>query len=362
MSLLRVPRTLFRPFPKANSGIRISRFSQTSCLIRQFQGRGNNSHPRDPQGHQPEPNVLRPDRIYAARNDGEYEFPDPEPEPELPYVRVRYLRPAIWAASVSAGIYVFLAYLEAKEQLKPKPFPNPFRDYIPRRQTPPTPTEVATRFWSELNPISKLSVGIIATNGAVHLGKLAPNLWGLLWHIPARNVNYTLFTSMFVHSGLFHFGFNMWACWNFLLPVGYSRMFEGQPLHTLSFYLSAGLLSGYAQHLSTIFTRQAASAYKLWIPSGGASGALFAIFGAFCMQYPHQSVGIVFLPFSFEAQSFLPFVMLFDLIGMIRPYSFASLGHAAHLSGTLLGVAYSSFDGKEKLWKPLVRFWKRQLQ
>lgn len=34
----------------------------------------------------------------------------------------------------------------------------------------------------------------------------------------------------------------------------------------------------------------------------------------------------------------------------------------AHFSGALLGVAYSQFDGKNNVWKPLVRFWKRQLQ
>jgi rhomboid-like protein len=34
----------------------------------------------------------------------------------------------------------------------------------------------------------------------------------------------------------------------------------------------------------------------------------------------------------------------------------------AHLSGALIGVGYSYFDGKNKVWKPLVRFWKRRLQ
>jgi rhomboid-like protein len=178
---------------------------------------------------------------------------------------------------------------------------------------------------------------------------------------------------MFVHSGAFHLGFNMWACYNFLPPVSYSRLFEGSPYHTLSFFLSAGVLSGLGQHLSTSFAR---SVVHYAIPSGGASGALFGVFAAFCMQYPQAEVGIILLPFRFDAQSLLPCVMLFDFLGMVGLYNLG-LGHGvsqeaiqmytantsqAHLSGALLGVGYSYFDGKNKVWVPLVDFWKRRLK
>jgi rhomboid-like protein len=114
------------------------------------------------------------------------------------------------------------------------------------------------RWWQNQDPISRLSIGIIATNGAVHLGRfVAPGYWGKLWHTPIRNVNYTILTSTFVHSGPFHLFFNMWACYNFLLPTGYSRAFEGNPYHLGAFFVTTGILSGYAQHLSTIFSNTA---------------------------------------------------------------------------------------------------------
>lgn len=32
------------------------------------------------------------------------------------------------------------------------------------------------------------------------------------------------------------------------------------------------------------------------------------------------------------------------------------------MSGALIGVGYSYFNGKDNLWKPMVGFWKRRLQ
>jgi rhomboid-like protein len=66
--------------------------------------------------------------------------------------------------------------------------------------------------------------------------------------MPARNVNYTNFTSMFVHGGALHFGLNMYFLHTFMGPVGYSRAFEGSPYHPLSFFLSTGVLSGFVRN------------------------------------------------------------------------------------------------------------------
>jgi rhomboid-like protein len=245
------------------------------------------------------------------------------------------VRPAIWCLAVSAGIYTGCAYLEAKDQVEK--LKNPERwfqapQWAVQSRGPPTPTELATKWWEQQNPISKLSCGIIAANTAVHLTSFVlPRFWDSLWHIPARNVSYTNFTSMFVHSGPAHLLFNMWATWNFMLPVGYSRLFEGNTYHTISFFLSAGVLSGFAQHWSTIFARNTRAIPEIFIRGGGASGALFGILGAFCMEYPTAELGILFLPFKFEAQYFFPAVMLFDFIGMVRGYSFINFGHAVSI-------------------------------
>jgi rhomboid-like protein len=257
-----------------------------------------------------------------------------------PNVKVRYLRPAIWALVVSGGIFTGLAYLQAKQEVKKTKSQGWLKapQWGTQSRGPPTPTQLATQWWTQLNPVSKLSCGIIAANSAVHLSSfLVPQYWDLLWHIPARNVNYTLLTSAFVHSGPFHLFVNMYATYNFMLPVGYSRAFEGNPYSILSFFLATGVLSGFAQHWATLITPQKRAVPEMFIRCGGASGALLGILGVFCMEYPHAGLGIILLPFHFEAQYVLPAIMLFDFVGMVRGYSFVNFGHAAShgASGTI---------------------------
>ena len=342
MSLLRVSRPSLRALCSASQRPSpVPLRSVTSRLQHQLRQRSQRTNPQRlpplPRQSQSPPQQGRQEDIIYSQNNTEdspeliqdfrnYEFPN---------VRIQYLRPAIWCLAVSAGIYTGLAYLEAKDQIKKSKTPQSWLQapqWAVQSRGPPTPTELATRWWENQNPISKLSCGIIAANSAVHLTSFVlPRFWDSLWHIPARNVNYTNFTSMFVHSGPAHLLFNMWATWNFMLPVGYSRLFEGNTYHTLSFFLSAGVLSGFAQHWSTIFAQNKRAIPEIFIRGGGASGALFGILGAFCMEYPTAELGILFLPFKFEAQYFFPAVMLFDFIGMVRGYSFVNFGHAVSM-------------------------------
>jgi rhomboid-like protein len=117
-----------------------------------------------------------------------------------------------------------------------------------------------------------------------------------------------------------------------MIPVGYSHAFEGNPYHVLSFFLATGVLSGFAQHWSTLITPQRRPIPEIFIRCGGASGALLGILGVFCMQYPNAGLGIILLPFHFEAQYVLPAIMLFDFVGMVRGYSFVNFGHAVSRS------------------------------
>ncbi|KAF2845457.1 hypothetical protein T440DRAFT_493382 [Plenodomus tracheiphilus IPT5] len=354
-------------FISTSSRIRLPRLApnQSPSL---GQWRNQHNRPRRPlRSYQP-PTPPQPDQpVIPDTGDGR-QIPDAE-YAEFPQVRVRYLRPAIWALTVSGGIFTGLAYLEANKQIESQKrrgwLQVPQVQWSVPRQKFPTPTEVATTWWKDLNEVSKLSAGLVGINAAVHVSSfVVPRFWYTLWHLPARNVNYTQFTSMFVHSGAMHIAFNMYALSNFMPIAGNTRLFEGNSYHLLSFYLSTGLISGFAQHLATLIPPSAhrKAIPEIFIRCGGASGALFGILSVFCMQYPTAGLGLIFLPFSMEAQYFLPVIMLFDFVGMVRGYSFINLGHAAHLSGAAMGIAYSHFDGKTNLWNPLVRFWNRQLQ
>jgi rhomboid-like protein len=298
-----------------------------------------NQHNRSPR---PPHNYQQPSQSQLSRRVTEHSTPhvpsyadhsegiNPQ-NIQWPNVKIRYLRPAIWALIVSGGIFGGLAFLEARQELKPKRQQGWLEapQWGMQRRGPPTPTEMATQWWTQLNPISKVSCGIIAANSAVHLSSFVmPRFWDSLWHMPARNVNYTQFTSMFVHSGPLHLFVNMYATYNFMLPVGYSKAFEGNPYHVLSFFLATGVLSGFAQHWATLIRPHRRAVPEMFIRCGGASGALLGTLGIFCMEYPTAGLGIMFIPIHFDAQYVLPAVMLFDLVGMVRGYSFVNFGHA----------------------------------
>ncbi|KAJ4313154.1 hypothetical protein N0V94_007083, partial [Neodidymelliopsis sp. IMI 364377] len=270
-----------------------------------------------------------PGSQYSDKQPGYEEFDIPWPK-----VRVRYVRPAIWSFAVAGGILSGFAYYQAKREIEQEKTSSswlkaPQWALQSQPRGPPSPADLAKNWWAGQDPISQATWCIIGANSAVHLTSfLVPRFWELLWHVPARNVNYTNFTSMFVHSGPMHLAVNMWATYNFMLPVGHSRLFEGNALHIGSFFLATGVLSGYAQHWTTIFAKNRRIIPEIFIKGGGASGALFGILGAFCMEYPTAQLGILFLPIHFEAQYFFPAVMLFDLYGIIRGYSFVNFGHA----------------------------------
>jgi len=87
----------------------------------------------------------------------------------------------------------------------------------------------------------------------------------------------TLFTSMFVHGGLFHLAGNMLYLWIFGDNVE-DRMGR---LRFVIFYLLSGLAAVAAQVLSDPDSK---------IPMVGASGAISGVLGAYLLLFPHARV------------------------------------------------------------------------
>ena len=140
-----------------------------------------------------------------------------------------------------------------------------------------------------------VTIGLIAANVAVFLYQslLAPQsaqrmifLYGLIPReltsgvplVPhAFPVEVTLFTSMFVHGGLFHVGGNMLYLWIFGNNVedamGHARF--------VLFYVLSGLAAAFSQ---------VAAGPNSAIPMVGASGAVSGVLGAYLLLYPHARV------------------------------------------------------------------------
>lgn len=267
----------------------------------------------------------------------------------LPPVRV--LGPTLWCFGVAGIIYVGSAAYEVYREIQD----------TKRRSTPLTVKGInlpsygrstsgslggLTSAETTLAAIGALNIGIYGAN------RLIPATWSTFSHIPAGTQNFTMFSSMFGHSGLLHLGFNMYGLFNFGPAVARSPTFNSSGSHMTAFYLCSGLFASLGHHLSTAWPNKIQR-----LASGlGASGAIMALIGAFGMSYPNAGIGIILIPGSLPAQDALMALAAFEIWGTFIGYSFISVAHAAHLTGLGIGVAYVYFDGGNTLWKPTKRF------
>jgi rhomboid protease GluP len=120
-----------------------------------------------------------------------------------------------------------------------------------------------------------------------------------------------LFTSMFVHASITHLAGNML----FLFIFG----LRGEEMFSLPEYLSIYLLGGLTGNLLSL------AILPLNVPSAGASGAIFALFGA-CTIYARRAVGQ-----SIIGALIYAFFLLFLSSG-------PNVNDSAHIGGLLVGL------------------------
>ncbi len=162
------------------------------------------------------------------------------------------------------------------------------------------------------------------------LARLAgPQVYDLFGLVP----QHTLFdrwlwqpvTYLFLHGGLWHLGFNMFALWMFGMPV------EAQwgSAEFLKFYFLCGVgaaLTSVAMHPHSL------------IPTIGASGAIFGLLVAFAMLYPDAVVYLYFLIPVKAAHMAILFGVLELFFGVTGREP--GLAHFAHVGGAVTGYLY----------------------
>lgn len=150
---------------------------------------------------------------------------------------------------------------------------------------------------------------------------------------------YQIVTHMFMHGGVAHIFFNMFA----LVMLGpYVETFLGAR-RFLIMYLIAGfgalglhMLIWYFQfsHLPTeeyIYLMHDKSLAVL-----GASGAIYGVLAAFAVLFPNTRLMLIFLPIPIKAKYFVLALVAFDLFSGITGYQ-AGIAHFAHVGGALFG-------------------------
>jgi membrane associated rhomboid family serine protease len=196
---------------------------------------------------------------------------------------------------------------------------------------------------------------LLFANIGVYLlqGLLGPALLGpfALWPLESSRFPnapdfqlWQLLTYGFLHGGLAHLFFNMFALYMFG-PAIESRLGERR---FLIYYLACVI---------------GAAVLQLWVGAGtdsypaptvGASGGVFGLLLAFGMFYPHQKLMLLFPPIPMPAWLFVTLYGLLELYLGVSGRGMSGSGgggiaHFAHLGGLLTGFL-------------LLNFWRRQVR
>lgn len=150
--------------------------------------------------------------------------------------------------------------------------------------------------------------------------------WGALWSWDSGNLKIWQFiTHMFMHGGLGHIFFNMFALWMF------GPMLENTwgPKRYFQFYIICGVFAGIAQLLLSVGFGYAV----------GASGAIMGIFAAFAYLYPNMNLYIMFIPIPVKAKWAIPALIAIEIFGGVANVQGDNVAHFAHLGGAFAGVA-----------------------
>jgi membrane associated rhomboid family serine protease len=149
-----------------------------------------------------------------------------------------------------------------------------------------------------------------------------------------------ILTSMFLHGGLFHLGFNMWYLW----LLGDNIEDRWGRFNFLVFYLLSGIFA------SILYSELIPDKFKN-IPTIGASGAISGILGSYAVLFPKSRITFKYLIASFwliragefEIYSYIWLLFWFLMQGLntllVSLYKVQSqVAYAAHFGGFLFGA------------------------
>ncbi|MBS1536522.1 MAG: rhomboid family intramembrane serine protease [Bacteroidetes bacterium] len=181
--------------------------------------------------------------------------------------------------------------------------------------------------------------------GGVSLDKIVSQYFALQ---PIQSENFfpwQLITYQFMHGGLSHIFFNLFALWMFgadLENLWGSKRF-------LVFYLLCGVGAGLVQ-LAVQYV-PGVGAY----PTVGASGAIFGILLAFGLTFPDRPIIMFPIFFPIPAKYF---VMIYAAINLFSGLTNANDGvaHFAHLGGALFGFILVKFGDQLRIFEYVDKF------
>jgi len=151
-------------------------------------------------------------------------------------------------------------------------------------------------------------------------------------------------TYMFVHGGLWHLIFNMYALFIFgsvIENVIGSKKFG-------VFYFVCGIGAAAINVGVQTLTHS-------YAPVVGASGAIYGILIAYAMLFPTARLTLIFPPISLSAKTWVIIFVCIELLTGLKPGLAPGIAHFAHLGGMLFGFLLMWF------WRKTDRLFDRDL-
>jgi len=143
---------------------------------------------------------------------------------------------------------------------------------------------------------------------------------------------------MFLHGGLAHIFFNLFALW--LFGQGIENLWGTERF--VKFYFICGVGAGLIQLAVSLFVAGQNA------PVIGASGAIFGILLAFGMMFPDQYIYLIIPPIPMKAKYFVIIYGAIELFSGVTDTS-PGIAHFAHLGGMLFGyimIKYWRYKGE----------------
>jgi len=188
------------------------------------------------------------------------------------------------------------------------------------------------------------------------------DLFAMHFPLNPRFKIWQIVTHMFMHGGVMHIAFNMYALWAFGTPL-YHIWGEKK---FLIFYFAAGLGAvllytgiqyfSFMQDMNAlmaqgigkeeilallesgkVYTQFQGMGSNYWSVMLGASGAIYGLLVAFAFYFPNAELMLIFIPYPIKAKYFVPILILLDLFLGITNVMHTPIAHMAHVGGALVG-------------------------
>lgn len=169
-----------------------------------------------------------------------------------------------------------------------------------------------------------------------------------------RGFVWQLVTYMFLHGGVFHIFFNMFALWMFGSELE-TRLGRGR---FLQLYFISGIGAGLCHTVASWGSR---------IPMLGASGAVFGVLVAFAMLFPDRYITLfIFLfPLTLKAKHLVLGFAAIEILWVISA-SRSGVAHTAHVGGLIFGYLFMKsryrlalpFESVQRVWDNIKRRWR----